>query len=58
MRQSRGARRVRLTGFGRSNRTERTAFTGRNMQTAEAIEIAASKGMKFTAGAGFVSAVS
>ena len=32
-----------LSGFGSPNRNERTAFTGRNMQTAEAIEIAASK---------------
>jgi hypothetical protein len=42
--------------FSRPN--PRRAFSGRNLQTAEAIEIAASKGMKFTAGAGFVFAVS
>ncbi len=49
---------VSLPGFGVSNRTERTAFTGRSTHTAEAIEIAASKGVKLTAGAGFMSAVS
>lgn len=44
-------------GFGTSYRTERTVFTGRNMQTAETFEIAATEDAEFTAGAGFVSAV-
>jgi len=45
------------TGFGVSNRNMRTTFTGRNMQTAEVIQIAASEDMNLTATAGFVSAV-
>ena len=49
--------RVTLPGFGSFTRTERKARTGRNPQTGAAIEIAASKGVKFTAGAGFRSAV-
>ncbi len=49
---------VKLPGFGSFKRTDRKARTGRNPQTGEAIEIAASKGVKFTAGAGFKSAVS
>ena len=48
---------VKLPGFGSFKRTERKARTGRNPQTGEAIEIAASKGVKFSAGAGFKSAV-
>ena len=47
-----------LTRFGALHRNPRNAFRGRNMQTAKAIEIAASKDMKFTACAGFVPAVS
>ena len=46
------------SGFGPRNRTERTVFTGHNTQTAEGFEIAASIDARFTAGAGFVSAVS
>jgi nucleoid DNA-binding protein len=46
------------SGFGLRNRAERTVFTGCKMQTAEGFEIAASMDAKFTAGAGFVSAVS
>jgi DNA-binding protein HU-beta len=49
--------RVTLPGFGSFTRTERKARTGCNPQTGAAIEIAASKGVKFTAGAGFKSAV-
>ena len=44
-------------GFGTANRTERTAFTGCNVHTAEAFEIAASEDVEFTAGAGSASAV-
>jgi nucleoid DNA-binding protein len=46
-----------LSRFGASHRTERTAFTGHTMQTAEAFEIAASEDVKLTATAGFTSAV-
>jgi nucleoid DNA-binding protein len=46
------------TGFGDANRNMRTTFTGCNSHTAEVTKIAASEGMKFTAGAGFTSAVS
>ncbi len=46
------------TGFGCTFRNMRTTFTGGNAHTAEVTNIAASEGMKFTAGAGFTSAVS
>ena len=46
------------TRFGSRDRSARTAFTGSNMHTAEAFEIAASIGMKVTAHAGFMPAVS
>jgi nucleoid DNA-binding protein len=49
---------VSLPGFGDSFRTQRTAFTGCDTRTAEAFEIAATKGLKFTAGAVFTPAVS
>lgn len=49
---------VSPSDFGTRNRNKRTAFTGHDMQTVEAIEIAASEGMKLTAYAGFTSAVS
>jgi ferredoxin len=42
---------VSPSGFATANRTKRTVFTGCNMQTAEAIEIAASEDMKLTASA-------
>jgi nucleoid DNA-binding protein len=48
---------VSLAGLGSSNRDERRAFTGCTTKTAEAIEIAATKDVEFTAGAGFTSAV-
>jgi nucleoid DNA-binding protein len=44
-------------GFGCTNRNVRTTFTGCKTHTAEVTNIAASEGMKFTAGAGFTSAV-
>lgn len=47
-----------LSSFGAGDRSKRTVFTGRNMQTAEAIEIAAFKDVEVSAGAGFTSAVS
>jgi DNA-binding protein HU-beta len=48
---------VTIPGFGAWSRTERKARTGRNPRTGEPVQIAASKGVKFTAGAGFKSAV-
>jgi DNA-binding protein HU-beta len=48
---------VQLPGFGAWSRTERKARMGRNPRTGEPVQIAASKGVKFTAGAGFKSAV-
>ena len=44
--------------FGSFSRTARAARVGRNPQTGEPIQIAASKGVKFSARAGFASAVS
>jgi DNA-binding protein HU-beta len=48
---------VTLPGFGAWSRTERKARMGRNPRTGDPVQIAASKGVKFTAGAGFKSAV-
>ncbi|MFN8035570.1 MAG: HU family DNA-binding protein [Acidimicrobiia bacterium] len=48
---------VTLPGFGAWSRTERAARQGRNPRTGEPVQIAASKGVKFSAGAGFKSAV-
>lgn len=48
---------VTVPGFGAWSRTERKARMGRNPRTGEPVHIAASKGVKFTAGAGFKSAV-
>jgi nucleoid DNA-binding protein len=44
-------------GFGAPSGTTRRVFTGRDIRTAEAFEIAATEDAKFTAGAGFASAV-
>jgi DNA-binding protein HU-beta len=44
---------VQLVGFGTFGRGERAARTGRNPATGEAIEIAAAKTVKFTAGKAF-----
>ena len=48
---------VSLPGFGTFEITERAARTGRNPQTGAAIEIAASKGVKFKAGKALKDAV-
>ena len=48
---------VTIPGFGAWSRTERAARTGRNPRTGEPVQIAASKGVKFSAGASFKSAV-
>lgn len=48
---------ITLAGFGNFEVTERAARTGRNPQTGESIEIAASKSPKFKAGKAFKDAV-
>jgi len=48
---------VTLPGFGSFSRSSRAARTGRNPRTGEPVQIAASKGVKFSAGAAFKSAV-
>jgi len=48
---------VRLIGFGSFSVAERAASTGRNPRTGEAIQIAASKNPKFSAGKGLKDAV-
>ena len=48
---------VTLPGFGSWSSTARAARTGRNPRTGEPVQIAASKGVKFSAGAAFKSAV-
>ncbi|HEX7522151.1 MAG TPA: HU family DNA-binding protein [Acidimicrobiia bacterium] len=48
---------VTLPGFGAWSRTDRAARMGRNPRTGEPVNIAASKGVKFSAGAAFKSAV-
>ncbi len=48
---------VRLVGFGTFAVATRAASTGRNPRTGEAIQIAASKRPKFTAGKGLKDAV-
>ncbi len=48
---------VSLPGFGGWTRTDRKAREGRNPRTGETVAIPASKGVKFTVGAAFKSAV-
>ena len=48
---------VTITGFGTFEQTERAARTGVNPQTGEKLDIPASKGVHFKAGAGFRKAV-
>ncbi len=48
---------VTVPGFGSWSATTRAARTGRNPRTGEPVQIAASKGVKFSAGAAFKSAV-
>jgi DNA-binding protein HU-beta len=52
-----GGDKVTLPGFGSWSVTQRAARTGRNPRTGEPVQIAASKGVKFSAGAAFKSAV-
>ncbi len=48
---------VALPGFGSFQKSHRAARQGRNPQTGATIEIMASNGVKFSAAAGFKSAV-
>jgi DNA-binding protein HU-beta len=48
---------VALPGFGSFQKSHRAAREGRNPQTGATIQIAASNGVKFSAAAGFKSAV-
>jgi DNA-binding protein HU-beta len=48
---------VQLIGFGTFGSGERAARTGRNPRTGEAMEIAAAKTVKFSAGKSFKNAV-
>jgi DNA-binding protein HU-beta len=48
---------IALTGFGKFSVVKRSARTGRNPQTGEAVKIKASKAPKVTAGAGLKTAV-
>ncbi len=48
---------VQITGFGGFSVSERAARTGRNPQTGETIQIAASKAPKFKSGKGLKDAV-
>jgi len=48
---------VAIGGFGKFSVTERSARQGRNPQTGETIEIAASKAPKFSAASAFKGAV-
>ena len=48
---------VQITGFGSFGVTERAARTGRNPQTGETLQIAASKAPKFKAGKALKEAV-
>ena len=52
-----GGETVQLIGFGSFGTGERAARTGRNPQTGEAIDIAAAKTVKYTAGKVFKDAV-
>ena len=52
-----GGDKVTLPGFGSFSQSSRAARTGRNPRTGEPVQIAASKGVKFSAGAAFKSAV-
>ncbi|MHB8290566.1 MAG: HU family DNA-binding protein, partial [Acidimicrobiales bacterium] len=53
MREVKAQRRVALMGFGTFNHTKRRGRTGRNPNTGAPLKIAASKGVRFTAGSEF-----
>lgn len=48
---------VSLLGFGTFKQTKRAARTGRNPRTGAPLKVAASKGVRFTAGAPFKAAL-
>ena len=48
---------VTLPGFGAWSQSQRSARQGRNPRTGEVVQIPASKGVKFSAGAQFKAAV-
>jgi DNA-binding protein HU-beta len=52
-----GGNTVQLIGFGSFGSGERAARTGRNPKTGEALQIAAAKTVKFTAGKAFKDAI-
>jgi DNA-binding protein HU-beta len=52
-----GGSTVQLIGFGSFGSGERAARTGRNPKTGEALQIAAAKTVKFTAGKAFKDAI-
>lgn len=52
-----GGDKVTLPGFGAWSQSQRSARQGRNPRTGEIVQIPASKGVKFSAGAQFKAAV-
>lgn len=52
-----GGDKVTLPGFGAWSQSQRSARQGRNPRTGEIVQIPASKGVKFSAGAKFKAAV-
>ncbi len=52
-----GGDKVTLPGFGAWSQSQRSARQGRNPRTGEIVQIPASKGVKFSAGAKFKDAV-
>jgi DNA-binding protein HU-beta len=57
MSEVKAGRKVSLIGFGSFNPTSRAARTGRNPRTGAPVRIAASKGVRFSVGSGFKSAL-
>lgn len=55
--EMKNGRKIQLVGFGTFEISERAARTGKNPQTGESIEIAASKAPKFKAGKALKDAV-
>ncbi|HEX4978843.1 MAG TPA: HU family DNA-binding protein [Acidimicrobiales bacterium] len=54
---TRAGQKVSILGFGNFVPTSRAARTGRNPQTGEPVDIAASKGVRFAPGSAFKSAL-
>ena len=52
-----GGDKVTIPGFGAWSQSQRSARQGRNPRTGEIVQIPASKGVKFSAGAQFKAAV-